>query len=257
LFRLDDSSISKTASFLVTTVPCGAAIVAAWHLKLADKHLERKGIGLPLIAIVNYGMGNLRSVEKAFLAVGHHAFITQNPEEVARAERIVLPGVGAFGAAMQNLQRLGMADVVAAAIESGRPFLGICLGLQLLFTESEELGHHEGLGLIPGRVLQFFQPEDRSPDTDALKVPHMGWNVLDVRRPAPPLEEFPRRGMVYYVHSFYAKPDDPNLIAGTSSHGIDFCSAIWKDNIFAVQFHPEKSGKLGLCILKNFGDWRP
>ena len=209
-----------------------------------------------MIAIIDYGMGNLRSVEKAFAAVGHPAVITSDPEDIARAERVVLPGVGAFGAAMENLRRSGMDQAVVEAVRSGKPFLGICLGLQLLFTESDELGLHKGLDLIPGRVIQFFQPEDRTPETEALKVPHMGWNELKVVRRAPPLKDFAPGGMVYFVHSFYVAPEDPAVIAATSRHGIDFCAAIWKDNMFACQFHPEKSSALGLGILKNFAEWK-
>ena len=209
-----------------------------------------------MIAIVDYGMGNLRSVEKAFQSVGRPAVITSDPDQVTKAERVVLPGVGAFGAAMGNLRASGMDEAVIQAVRAGKPFLGICLGLQLLFTESEELGLFKGLDLIPGRVLQFFQREDRTPETDALKVPHMGWNMLDVRQPAPPIKDFPESGMVYFVHSFYVAPDDPGVVAATSRHGIDFCACVWKDNIFAAQFHPEKSGSLGLAMLKNFSDWK-
>ena len=209
-----------------------------------------------MIAIVDYGMGNLRSVEKAFLAVGHPAVVTSDPDAVTKAEWVVLPGVGAFGAAMENLRASGMDEAVLSAVRAGKPFMGICLGLQLLFTESEELGVFRGLDLIPGRVVQFFQPEDRNSETDKLKVPHMGWNVLNVKKPAPPLAGFPDGGMVYFVHSFYVAPEDPGVVAATSVHGIEFCAAIWKDNMFAVQFHPEKSGSVGLAMLKSFGDWK-
>lgn len=208
-----------------------------------------------MIAIVDYGMGNLRSVEKAFLTVGAQAFITSDPDRIAKAERVVLPGVGAFGAAMDNLRKSGMDQAVKDAVNAGKPFLGICLGMQLLLSESDELGHFTGLDLIPGRVVQFFQPEDRTPDTDKLKVPHMGWNVLKVQSPAPPLKDFPEGGMVYFVHSFYVAPEDKSVVAATSTYGIDFCACIWKDNIFAAQFHPEKSGSLGLAMLKNFSEW--
>ncbi|MBP6965202.1 MAG: imidazole glycerol phosphate synthase subunit HisH [Armatimonadetes bacterium] len=211
----------------------------------------------PAVAIIDYGVGNLRSVEKAFLAVGHNAVVTQSPEEVVKAERIVLPGVGAFGAAMESLRAIGMDEAVRTVVAAGKPFMGICLGLQLLFTESFELGHYKGLNLIPGKVVQFFQPEDRTPETDALKVPHMGWNELIVRKPAPPLKDFPTGGMTYHVHSFYVCPEDKDVVAATARHGIEFCTAVWKDNVFACQFHPEKSGSLGLRILKNFGDWKP
>ena len=209
-----------------------------------------------MIAIIDYGMGNLRSVEKAFAAVGHPAVITSDPEDIAKAERVVLPGVGAFGAAMENLRRSGMDQAVIEAVRSGKPFLGICLGLQLLFTESEELGLFQGLNLIPGRVVQFFQPADRTPETGALKVPNMGWNKLDVRMSVPPLKDFAPGGMVYFVHSFYVVPEDQSVVAATSRHGIEFCAAIWKDNMFACQFHPEKSSMLGLSILRNFAEWK-
>jgi glutamine amidotransferase len=209
------------------------------------------------ITIIDYGVGNLRSVEKAFLAVGHEAVVTQSPEEVVKAERVVLPGVGAFGAAMESLRATGMDEAVRTVVAAGKPFMGICLGLQLLFTESFELGHYEGLDLIPGKVVQFFQPEDRTPETDLLKVPHMGWNELIIRKPAPPLRDFPAGGMTYHVHSFYVCPEDPDVVAATARHGIEFCTAVWKDNIFASQFHPEKSGSLGLQILRSFGDWKP
>lgn len=202
-----------------------------------------------MIAIVDYGMGNLRSVEKAFHAVGQHAFVASDPERVARADRVVLPGVGAFGAAMDNLRASGMADAVTSFIQSGRPFLGICLGLQLLFSESEESRQNPGLGLIPGRVLRF------SLGNADLKVPHMGWNALEIHKPAPPLKDMPDGGMAYFVHSFYAAPQDSEVVAATTTYGVEFCSAIWKDNVFAVQFHPEKSGALGLAVLKDFGDW--
>lgn len=209
-----------------------------------------------MITIIDYGVGNLRSVEKAFLAVGHEAVVTGDPDVVAKADRVVLPGVGAFGAAVNNLRSSGMADAVVSAVKAGKPFLGICLGLQLLLSESDELGSFTGLDLVPGKVVQFFQSEDRTPETDALKVPHMGWNALDVRLPSPMLKDFPASGMVYFVHSFYVAPEDPGVVATTTRHGIDFCSSIQKDNMFAVQFHPEKSGKLGLAILKNFIDWK-
>ncbi|MFA6666323.1 MAG: imidazole glycerol phosphate synthase subunit HisH [Armatimonadota bacterium] len=209
-----------------------------------------------MIAIVDYGMGNLRSVEKAFHNVGHHAFITNRPKDIAGAERVVLPGVGAFAAAVENLKASGISKAVTEAVKAGKPFLGICLGFQLLFSESMEFGVTEGLGLVPGRVTGFFAPGDRTPETDALKIPHMGWNELKICSPAPLLEGFPRGGMVYFVHSFYAVPGDSAVIATTTRHGIEFCSSIWKDNMFGVQFHPEKSGALGLALLKKFGDWK-
>jgi glutamine amidotransferase len=208
-----------------------------------------------VIAIVDYGMGNLRSVEKAFHCVGHDAYITTDPDAVAKADLVVLPGVGAFRPAMENLTRSGMAEAVVSAVNVGKPFLGICLGFQLLFSDSDEFGSCKGLNLIPGRVVQFFQPADRNPEIAKLKVPHMGWNTLEIRSPAPPLAGFPEGGMVYFVHSFYAVPSDPSVVSTVTPHGIEFCSSVWKDNIFGVQFHPEKSGSLGLAMLKKFGDW--
>jgi glutamine amidotransferase len=168
----------------------------------------------------------------------------------------VLPGVGAFGAAIENLRKSGMDKAVIDAVNSGKPFLGICLGLQLLFTESDEMGSFKGLDVIPGRVVQFFQLEDRTPETNKLKVPHMGWNELNIQTPAPVLKDFPKGGMVYFVHSFYVAPTDASVVTATSRHGIDFCAAIWKDNVFASQFHPEKSGALGLQMVKNFAEWK-
>lgn len=209
-----------------------------------------------MIAIVDYGMGNLRSVEKAFQAVGHSTILTSDPEVVAKAPRIVLPGVGAFGQAMERLRRTGLADAVVSCIEEGKPFLGICLGMQLLLTESEEMGRFSGLGIVPGRVLGFPHPATGMPEMQGLKVPHMGWNELDVRLPAPPLEGFPKGGMVYFVHSFYAVPEDEGVVTAVSRHGIQFCAAIWQRNIFAVQFHPEKSGRLGLDIIRRFAEWK-
>ncbi len=209
-----------------------------------------------MIAIVDYGMGNLASVEKAFQMIGAPAVITGDPDQIAKADRVVLPGVGAFGAAMENLRTSGMDQAVTEAVRAGKPFIGICLGMQLLFTDSDELGYYKGLDLISGRVVQFFQPEDRTPETEALKVPHMGWNVLDVKTPAPPLNGFPNGGMVYFVHSFYCAPTDAGVVAATSTHGIEFCACVWKDNIFAAQFHPEKSSTLGLAMLKNFSEWK-
>lgn len=201
-----------------------------------------------MIAIIDYGMGNLRSVSKAFEAVGHQAVVTRDPRAIANAGHVVLPGVGAFGDCMANLERYELIAPILAAIQSGKPFLGICLGLQLLFTESEEFGTHKGLGLIPGRVRKF------SLDL-ALKVPHMGWNEIQVVRSAPPLAGIVPGSYCYFVHSYYVEPADPTVIATTTDYGKPFVSAVWKDNVVACQFHPEKSQAVGLQLIKNFGAW--
>jgi imidazole glycerol-phosphate synthase subunit HisH len=210
---------------------------------------------MTMIAIIDYGMGNLRSVQKALEKLGHAAVITAAPREIAAAERVILPGVGAFGAAMANLRRPTeegptLAEAVLQAIGSGRPFLGICLGMQLLLSESDELGHFTGLDVIPGRVPKFDFNGD--PAAQALKVPHMGWNALSPQQPAPLLRGVEPGAMVYFVHSYYCAPRDPGCVAATTEHGIPFCSVIWRDNVAATQFHPEKSGEVGLRLLNNF-----
>lgn len=202
-----------------------------------------------MIAIIDYGMGNLRSVHKAFEAVGHQAVVTRDACVIADASHVVLPGVGAFGDCMANLERYELIAPVQAAIQSGKPFLGICLGLQLLFTESEEFGTHKGLGIIPGRVKKFVLDP-------ALKVPHMGWNDIAIVRPAPPFEGVATGSRCYFVHSYYVEPDDSAVIAAVTEYGRSFAAAVWKDNVVACQFHPEKSQRVGLQIIKNFGAWR-
>jgi imidazole glycerol-phosphate synthase subunit HisH len=198
-----------------------------------------------MIAIIDYGMGNLRSVQKGFERVGHQAIVTCDPAEVARAEKVVLPGVGAFEDAMAELGRRGLVEPVLAAINSGKPFLGICLGLQLLFETSHENGLHKGLGVIPGQVVRFDLPREFS-------VPHMGWNQLAIRRPAPILAGIEEQSQVYFVHSYYVVPDDPGVIATETDYCRPFCSMIWRDNLYATQFHPEKSQAVGLKMLANF-----
>lgn len=198
-----------------------------------------------MIAIVDYGMGNLRSVQKAFERVGHRAVITARAEDVARAERVVLPGVGAFGDAMANLIRAGLAPALLACIAEGRPFMGICVGLQLLFTESEEMGRHVGLDVLPGRVRRF---------PDGERIPQIGWNQIHIERESPLLEGIPDGSFYYFVHSFYVAPQDPNDCLATTDYGIDYTSIAGRDNVFGIQFHPEKSQDLGLRILRNFAE---
>ncbi len=205
-----------------------------------------------MIAIIDYGMGNLRSVEKAFEKVGFEATVTADPKVLLNADKIVLPGVGAFPDCMRNLEQGGFVEPLLKVIGEGRPFLGICLGLQLLFTESEEFGVHKGLNVIPGRVLRF--PEGLAENGEVLKVPHMGWNQLEIRHQPPVFQGIDNGTNVYFVHSYYVKPDDERVVAATTGYGMEFCAAIWKDNVVATQFHPEKSQGKGLQILKNFAE---
>lgn len=202
------------------------------------------------IAIIDYGMGNLRSVQKGFEKVGFEAVVTADPKVALEAEKVVLPGVGAFRDCMRNLEQGGFVEPILKVIRDGRPFLGICVGMQLLFTDSVEFGLYQGLNVIPGHVLRF--PEGMREGGEELKVPHMGWNQLSIKRCPPAFAEVEDGANVYFVHSFYAKPDDEGVVAATSSYGVDFCAAVWKDNIVATQFHPEKSQSVGLSILKNF-----
>jgi len=204
-----------------------------------------------VIAIIDYDMGNLRSVQKGFERVGHNCIITRNPEEISNASHVVLPGVGAFKNCMDNLRNYGLIEPILNAIKSGRPFLGICLGLQLLFSESEEFGKHKGLDVIKGKVVRF-----PSESHAHLKIPHMGWNDIKIKNRPAVLKDTPDGSYLYFVHSYYVVPEDANIIATTTFYGMDFASSIWKDNIFACQFHPEKSQKTGLKILKNFGDMK-
>jgi glutamine amidotransferase len=196
------------------------------------------------LAIVDYGMGNLRSVQKAFERLGHAAAVTRDPERVVRAPGVVLPGVGAFGACMANLAGFGLIEPVRAAITAGTPFLGICLGMQLLFEESEEFGPVPGLGILAGRVVRFGD--------DASRVPHMGWNTLQVSRRVPMLDAIDDGTYVYFVHSYYPVPADETAIVTRTTHGDTFASSVARDHVFACQFHPEKSQRAGLRLLDNF-----
>ncbi|MBU5611457.1 imidazole glycerol phosphate synthase subunit HisH [Geomonas azotofigens] len=207
-----------------------------------------------MIAIIDYGMGNLRSVQKGFEKVGCEAVVTSDPKVLLDAERVVLPGVGAFRDCIRNLEEGGFVEPILKVIKEGKPFLGICLGLQLLFTESEEFGIHKGLDVIPGKVLRF--PEGMEQAGEALKVPHMGWNQLDIKRPSPLFNGVDNGSNVYFVHSYYVKPNDESVVAATTNYGIDFCAAIWRDNVVAAQFHPEKSQDKGLAMLKNFSQMK-
>jgi glutamine amidotransferase len=200
-----------------------------------------------MIVIVDYGMGNLRSVQKGFEKIGQTATVTSDPDIIRSASKVILPGVGAFGDAMQELRKRELVEPVKQAIAEGKPFLGICLGLQLLFDVSYEGGRHEGLGVLPGEVVRFDLPHE-------YKVPHMGWNQLRIRRPAPILSGLGDGTHVYFVHSYYAVPRDSQDTAAEAEYGRPFTAVVWRDNVFATQFHPEKSQADGLKILRNFAE---
>lgn len=201
-----------------------------------------------MLAIIDYGMGNLRSVQKAFERVGVPAAVTRDAGCIARAAGVVLPGVGAFGACMENLHRFGLVDAVRRVIDEGKPFFGICLGMQLLFDQSEEFGPVSGLGILRGRCVRF-----RPSEGSDLRVPHMGWNQIRIRKTVPHLRDVADEAFVYFVHSYYVVPEDSAVVATTTEYGCEFVSAVAKENIFACQFHPEKSQKVGLRMLANFG----
>lgn len=198
-----------------------------------------------MIAIIDYGMGNLRSVQKALEAVGERGEVTGDPDRVRKADKVILPGVGAFADAIAELRRTGLADAFRDVVAAGTPCLGVCLGLQLLFEVSEEDGLHEGLGLIKGRVVRF-KP------APGLKIPHMGWNTLRVRCPVPILDGLPANPSVYFVHSYHAVPDDPIDLAAEADYPGPFAAVVWRDNLMACQFHPEKSQRIGLAMYANF-----
>ncbi|HEY7088197.1 MAG TPA: imidazole glycerol phosphate synthase subunit HisH [Tepidisphaeraceae bacterium] len=199
------------------------------------------------IRIIDYGMANLRSVQKGFEHVGAQAQIISSPEEIRKADKLVLPGVGAFQDAVRTLREREFAAPIIEHIKSGKPFLGICLGLQMLFDVDYEDGEHQGLGVLRGKCVRFDVDT-----TMGLKVPHMGWNQLQIKRPSPILRDLPEGCSVYFVHGYYVVPEDPGVIATTTDYGRPFVSSVWRDNLMATQFHPEKSQKVGLKILENF-----
>lgn len=203
-----------------------------------------------MIGIIDYGMGNLHSVRKAFESVGAPVEIITTGEQIRAAEKIVLPGVGACRDALLTLREKQLIPSIVEAARRGTPFLGICLGLQMLFDVSYEDGEHEGLGIIPGKVIRF----DFSGRTDEkdLKIPHMGWNQLRIKKPTALYRGIPDGTYVYFVHSYYVVPNDDSVIATTTEHGVEFVSSIHRGNLFAVQFHPEKSQSFGLKMLENF-----
>lgn len=197
-----------------------------------------------MIAIIDYGMGNLRSVQKGFEKVGVEAVVAGDPSRVEEAAGVVLPGVGAFADAMANLREAGLEEAIHRAVAAGKPFLGICLGQQLLFEASEEWGHAKGLGIFPGMVRRL---------PDNLKVPHMGWNQVEIVRPNPLLEGIPGGSSFYFVHSYAVDPADEDLVLTLTEYGVRFASVVGRENVYGIQFHPEKSSALGLRILENFG----
>ena len=207
------------------------------------------------ISIIDYGMGNLRSVQKGFEKIGEEAKIIHSPREVLDAGALVLPGVGAFKKCFQNLESLNLIPPILQSIKSGKPFMGICLGLQILFSKSEEFGDTPGLDVIKGKVVRFqkeqFEPRTEN-TTGHFKIPHMGWNTISLKKTCPHLKNIEENTFFYFVHSYYVVPEETDLIATTTSYRSEFVSSIWKDNIFACQFHPEKSQTVGLKVLKNF-----
>ena len=198
-----------------------------------------------MIAIIDYQMGNLRSVQKGFERVGYQATITADPRDIEQADKVVLPGVGAFRDAAAELKHRGMWEPIRTTISENKPFLGICLGLQLLFDASYEDGEHQGLGVLPGKVIRFDIPGE-------YKVPHMGWNEIQFVRRPPILEGIDEGTHFYFVHSYHVVPDDRSVVAIESDYHRPFCAMIWRDNLFATQFHPEKSQAQGLQLLRNF-----
>lgn len=203
-----------------------------------------------MVGIIDYGMGNLRSVQKAFERFEADARIITTPQEICEADKIVLPGVGAFADCVAHLRDRGLVDSILRTIEQGKPFLGICLGMQMLFDVSYEDGEYQGLGVIPGKVVRF--DFTGRPDAAELKIPHMGWNQVFWDRPCPVFRDLSSGEWFYFVHSYYVAPKDPSVICGRCEYGTEFTAMIWKDNIMAMQFHPEKSQRAGMKMIENF-----
>ena len=200
-----------------------------------------------MIAIIDYDAGNLKSVEKALNSLGHETVVSRDSSVILEADKVILPGVGSFGDAMNNLDRFGLVDTIKKVAASKTPFLGICLGLQLLFERSDETPGAEGLSILPGQIL-------RIPPSNDLKIPHMGWNSLNIKKGAKLFNGVPDNSYVYFVHSYYLKASDENIVAASTEYSTHIHASVEKDNVFACQFHPEKSSDVGLRILKNFAD---
>lgn len=203
--------------------------------------------GLNMIAIIDYDAGNIASVQKAFHYLGKQVTVTRDPKEILSADKVVLPGVGAYGDCMNKLHTYQLIDTIHQVVKQQTPFLGICLGLQLMFDYSEEGGHIEGLSLVPGSIL-------RIPNNGNLKIPHIGWNSIEIRPDSRLFRGIDNQSYVYFVHSYYLKAQEESMVAATTEYGTHIHVAIEKDNLFACQFHPEKSGEVGLQILKNFSN---
>lgn len=204
------------------------------------------------ISIIDYGMGNLKSVRKAFTALDLEAEITSDPEVILKADKVVLPGVGAFRDAIATLNESGMSEAIHEVVKKGTSFLGICLGMQLVFEKSYEYGEYQGLGLLPGEIVHFKPENMKLSNGESLKVPHMGWNTLEIVKPEPLFKGIEPESSVYFVHSYYLETT-ADVVSCYTDYGSRIAVAAQKDNIFATQFHPEKSGPVGLQILKNFG----
>ena len=198
-----------------------------------------------MIAIIDYDAGNIKSVEKALQYLGEEAVITRDRDEILKSDKVILPGVGAFGDAMEKLKQYGLVETIHEVVDRQIPFLGICLGLQLMFESSEEAPEVEGLGLLPGKIL-------RIPKKDGMKIPHMGWNDLKIKEGSKLFAGLEEDPYVYFVHSFYLQAEDPSIVAATTEYGVTIHASVEKDHIFACQFHPEKSSTVGLQILRNF-----
>jgi len=198
-----------------------------------------------MIAMIDYDAGNIKSVEKALQKLGADVVITKEPQEILSADKVILPGVGAFGDAMNNLKKCGLDEVIHQVVKKGTPFLGICLGLQLLFERSDESPEAVGLGILKGEIL-------RIPDAEGLKIPHMGWNSLHLQNNGRLFHGLKENDYVYFVHSYYLKAEDESIVKATTNYSVNIHASVEKDNVFACQFHPEKSSDVGLQILKNF-----
>ena len=207
--------------------------------------IKQRGCETQMIGIIDYDAGNIKSVEKALAYLGEEAVVSRDPEVLLKADKVILPGVGSFGQAMDNLHRYGLVPVIRELVDNRTPFLGICLGLQLLFESSEETPGVEGLGILKGKIL-------RIPPAEGLKIPHMGWNSLHLQNDGRLFKDIPEDTYVYFVHSYYLQAEDPQIVKATTQYSTTIHASVEKDNVFACQFHPEKSSRFGLKILENF-----
>jgi glutamine amidotransferase len=207
-----------------------------------------------VIAVIDYGMGNLRSVQKALEHVGAKVIVTHDPNLIISADSVVLPGVGSFKNCMANLTQLKLVDPIRKFIDGGKPFLGICLGLQVLFEESEEYGPVAGLGILPGKVVKFASASSETKGGPPIKIPHMGWNNIEVKKKVPLFDKLSAEPYFYFVHSYYVVPEDQSMVATVTNYGVEFVSGIQYKNIYAFQFHPEKSQTMGLSLLERFSN---